>query len=89
MKLLEEIEDKMPSRALVLDLKNVIYLDPTGADALTSLARKCRKAKVRLIVCGLAHQPQEMVDRERFAKWLNPDDICFNLAAGLRAATAA
>lgn len=89
VKLLEEIEDKMPTRTLVLDLKNVIYLDPTGADALAGLARKCRKAKVRLIICGLAHQPQEMVEREHFAKWLNLDDICFNLAAGLRAATAA
>ncbi len=87
VKLLEEIEDKLPVRALVLDLKNVIYLDPTGADALSSLARKCRKEHVRLIICGLARQPLDMAERDGFLYELPAADFCPTLAAGLAAAT--
>jgi len=38
-KVLENMEDHLPARALVLDLKNVIYVDSTGAEALVHLAR--------------------------------------------------
>jgi sulfate permease, SulP family len=86
VKLLEEMEDKLPTRALVLDLKNVIYLDPTGADALSSLARKCRKERVRLLICGLAHQPLEMAERVGLLKTLPVDDLYPNLASGIAAA---
>ena len=89
VKLLEEMEDKLPSHALVLDLKNVIYLDPTGADALSSLARKCRKERVRLLVCGLDHQPLEMAERVGLLKTLSANDLYANLASGITAATAA
>jgi sulfate permease, SulP family len=87
VKLLEEIEDKLPSHALVLDLKNVIYLDPTGADALSSLARKCRKEQVRLLICGLARQPLEMAQRDGLLDKLKTADLCPNLASGIAAAT--
>jgi sulfate permease, SulP family len=89
VKLLEEMEDKLPSHALVLDLKNVIYLDPTGADALSSLARKCRKERVRLLVCGLAHQPLEMAERGGLLKTLTASQLYSNLASGITAATTA
>ena len=86
VKLVEEIEDKLPSTALVLDLKNVIYIDSSGSDALTHLARKCHKAQVRLVVCGLMHQPKEILVRSGFENLLNPRDLCPNLAAGLQTA---
>ncbi len=89
VKLLEEMEDKLPTHALVLDLKNVIYLDPTGADALSSLVRKCRKERVRLLVCGLVHQPLEMAERVGLLKTLPAEDIYPNLASGIAAVTAA
>jgi SulP family sulfate permease len=89
VKLLEDMEDKLPSHALVLDLKNVIYLDPTGADALSSLARKCRKEQVRLLVCGLEHQPLEMAERVGLLKSFSANDLYANLASGITAATAA
>ena len=87
VKLLEEIEDKLPTHALVLDLKNVIYLDPTGVDALSSLVRKCRKGRVRLIICGLAHQPLDMAQRDDFLYELPAEDFCPTLAVGIAAAT--
>jgi sulfate permease, SulP family len=87
VKLLEEIEDMLPSHALVLDLKNVIYLDPTGVDALSSIARKCRKEQVRLVICGLAHQPLEMADRGGLLKTLSASELYPHLSSGIAAAT--
>jgi sulfate permease, SulP family len=89
VKLLEDIEAKLPTHALVLDLKNVIYLDPTGVDALSSLTRKCRKERVRLIICGLAYQPLDMAQRDGFLNELPAADVCPTLAAGLAEATGA
>ncbi len=89
VKLLEDIEVKLPSHALVLDLKNVIYLDPTGVDTLSSLARKCRRERVRLLVCGLAYQPLEMAERGGLLKTLRANDLYPNLASGITAATTA
>ena len=86
VKLLEEIEDKLPSRALVIDLKNVIYLDPTGADALNNLARKCTKQRVRLVICGLEHQPLEMAERCGLAKVVHAENIFADLVSGLQSA---
>ncbi len=63
VKLVEEIENALPKQALVLDLKNVIYVDSSGADALINLARTCQKKHVRLIFCGLAHQPLDIANR--------------------------
>ena len=63
VKLVEEIENALPKQALVLDLKNVIYVDSSGADALINLARTCQKKQVRLIFCGLAHQPLDIAKR--------------------------
>lgn len=66
-KVLENMEDHLPARALVLDLKNVIYVDSTGAEALVHLARTCARHGVRLIVSGLMHQPLDIARRTGFA----------------------
>jgi SulP family sulfate permease len=63
VKLIEEIEDKIGTPALVVDLKNVIYIDSSGADALMNLIDTCRKKDVHLIVCGLQHQPLDIARR--------------------------
>ena len=66
VKLVEAIEDKLPQKALVLDLKNLIYIDSSGIDALMALARICQKKQVRLIICGLNHQPLDIARRTGF-----------------------
>ena len=63
VKLIEDIEDKIKCPFLVVDLKNVIYIDSSGADALMNLIDSCRKKEVHLIVCGLMHQPLDIVRR--------------------------
>jgi SulP family sulfate permease len=63
VKMVEAIEDQLPQRAVVLDFKNLIYVDSSGADALVSLAQVCKKRQVRLIICGLNHQPLDIAQR--------------------------
>jgi SulP family sulfate permease len=64
VKLIEDIEDQISTSAVVVvDLKNVIYIDSSGADALMNLIDTCRKKEVRLIVCGLLHQPLDIARR--------------------------
>ena len=87
VKLVEAIEDQLNKPVLVLDLKNVIYVDSSGADALMNLIHTCRKRQVRLLVCGLMHQPLDIARRSGMIAhldgWLEPD-----LASGLTRAVA-
>jgi SulP family sulfate permease len=53
--------------ALVLDLKNLIYMDTSGADALAALRRQCDKKGVRLCLVGLTHQPLDIAKRTGLA----------------------
>ncbi len=88
VKLVEALEDRLPRHALVIDLKNLIYVDSSGADSLMSLERSCRKHGVRLIACGLAHQPLDMLRRCGFTDTLGETNQCPDLASGLAAALA-
>jgi SulP family sulfate permease len=86
VKLVEEIEEHLPEQALVLDLKNLIYIDTSGADALMALARTCRKKQVRLILSGVDHQPLEMMQRCGLLAQLPEHDLRPDLGQGLAAA---
>ncbi len=86
VKLVEDIEEHLPEQALVLDLKNLIYIDTSGADALMALARSCRKKQVRLIVSGLDHQPLEMLQRCGLVQQLPAQDLQPDLGQGLATA---
>ena len=88
VKLVEALEDHLPRHALVIDLKNLIYVDSSGADSLMSLQRACSKHGVRLIACGLAHQPLDMLRRCGFTDTLGEANQCPDLASGLAAALA-
>ena len=83
VKLVEAIEENLPTQAVVLDLKNLIYVDSSGADALLALARSCKKRQVRLIVCGLAHQPLDMAQRCGLLHALPDTDLVPDLSHGL------
>ena len=88
VKRVEALEDRLPRHALVIDLKNLIYVDSSGADSLMSLQRACSKHGVRLIACGLAHQPLDMLRRCGFTDTLGEANQCPDLASGLAAALA-
>lgn len=88
VKLIEDMEQQLPARALVLDLKNLIYMDSSGADALLDLVRLCQQRGVRLIVCGLVHQPLDIAGRSGLLALLPACDVCPDLASGLASALA-
>jgi SulP family sulfate permease len=79
--LVDQLQDRLPPHTLVLDLKNVIYVDSTGAEALENLVKTCRQRGVRLIISGLMNQPRDIAARtgllaqftERAADDVQPD----------------
>ena len=90
-KLIEQLEDELPQHTLVLDLKNVIYLDSTGAEALESLVKTCRKRGVRLIVAGLMGQPLDIARRTGLRELFlqdSADDLQPDVAHAIDAAVA-
>jgi len=68
VRMVEDIEDDLPQKTLVLDFKNLIYVDSSGADALLALAQMCQKKQVRLIICGLNHQAMDIANRTGLLK---------------------
>ncbi len=82
VKLIEAIEDQISTPVLVVDLKNVIYVDSSGADALMNLIHTCHKKNVQLIVCGLQHQPLDIARRSGVLEQLQ-DRLRPDLQAGL------
>ena len=86
VKLVEALEDRLPDKALVIDLKNLIYVDSSGADALLALARTCRQRGVTLILCGLTHQPRDIATRSGLLDVVTPANCVEDWAAGLAAA---
>jgi SulP family sulfate permease len=87
VKLLEKIEAKLPSQTLLLDLKNVIYVDTSGMDTISELAHLCKVRNIRLIICGLDHQPYEMAERSGFLEKLPKGCLYPDLISGIEAAT--
>jgi SulP family sulfate permease len=91
VKLIEDIERQLraadaavqPARVLVLDLKNLLYIDSSGADTLRDLQHSCAKQGVHLVLCGLSHQPLDMAHRAGLLGSLPEENICPDLAAGL------
>lgn len=86
VKLLENIEKELPSQALVLDMKNVIYIDVSGMDALLELESACTSKGVKLFICGLVHQPYEIAVRGGLLQRLPPNQIYSDLNQGIAAA---
>lgn len=87
VKLLEKIEENLPTKTLLLDLKNVIYVDTSGMDTIMELAHLCKIRNIQLVICGLDHQPLEMAERSGFIKTLPRDCFCPDLYSGIEIAT--
>ncbi len=85
VQLIEAIEDHISTPMVVVDLKNVIYIDSSGADALRSLIDTCHKKEVRLILCGLMHQPLDIAQRSGLLEHLQ-GQLEADLPSGLQRA---
>jgi len=89
VQLLENLESQLPQSALVLDLKNVIYMDSTGAHAMHSLLTACQARKVRLILAGVSHQPQDILRRTGLLGALPEAHLLADIGQALAAVQAA
>ena len=87
VKLIEELQDNLPKGTLVLDFKNVMYIDSSGADTVLDLVRACQKQGVRFIACGLAFQPKDILQRCGMVSTLANDGHFDTLADAIAAAT--
>ncbi len=83
VKLVEAMEDRLPQQTLVIDLKNLIYVDSSGADSLMDLLRTCRKRNVTLLAAGLQHQPLDILQRCGWVEGLGEDHMFATLAQAL------
>ena len=89
VQLIEQLDRQRPSGALVVDLKNVIYIDSSGADSLGDLVRTSEQNRVRLILCGLNHQPLDIARRSGLLQRIPRENVFPDLASGIRAALGA
>jgi len=87
VKLLEKMEENLPSQTLLIDLKNVIYIDTSGMETITELAHLCKIRNIKLMICGLDHQPREMAERSGFLQTIPPECLYPDLISGITAAT--
>jgi sulfate permease, SulP family len=92
VKPIEQLADHLPTRALVLDLGPLIYMDSSGAEALQDLLRACRSRGVRLYLCGMQAQPLDILQRTGLTEALasaNTGGVLPNLTAALAELAAA
>jgi SulP family sulfate permease len=89
VQLLETIEKAMPPasplKTVVLDMKNVIYMDSSGAEALLDFVLLCGKKNLHLVVCGLMHQPRDIALRSGLLALLSPK-LAVDVAQGVELA---
>jgi SulP family sulfate permease len=86
VQLLEKIEQRLPQCAVVLDFKNVIYIDATGMDSLMEFIHHCQTQGVLVYICGLNHQTHDIAERSGLYDKMRSEFFCHDLANGLQKA---
>ena len=84
VQLLEKIEQQLPQCAVVLDFKNVIYIDATGMDSLMEFMHHCQTRGVTVYICGLNHQTHDIALRSGLYDKMSAEFFCHDLATGLQ-----
>ncbi len=83
VQLIEKLESNLPEKVLILDFKNLIYLDTSGTDALSNLLRASEKKNLRLVFCGVMHQPLGMMRRANLIDKLPSHNFYPDIASAL------
>jgi SulP family sulfate permease len=71
------------SRAMILELHQLINLDVTGLDALETIHRTLHRSGGQLILCGANMQPLSLIQRSGFIERLGPGNCVTGLAAAI------
>lgn len=86
VQLLEKIEMQLPKNAVVLDFKNVIYIDSTGMDTLIEFMHHCHTQGLSVYICGLNHQTHDIALRSGLYDKMKKEFFCHDLTEGLQKA---
>lgn len=73
----------IPSRAMILELHQLISLDTTGLDMLDTIHKTLHKRGSQLLLCGLNSQPLSLMKRTGFLDRLGPHHCFANLAQAI------
>ena len=84
----ESLADALPAatRALVLRLDHVLWIDASGVDALTQLHRRLQRDGISLWLCELEPATMQALQRTGFAALIGDAHIVADLPAALAAA---
>ena len=63
VQLIEQIADNLPERVLVMDFKNLLYMDASGAEEIVQLTEQAYKRGITVILSGLDKQPLDKARR--------------------------
>lgn len=74
---------RLPDKALVLRLDQLINLDTTGLEALEHLQETLRARGARLVLCGANSQPLSLMQRTGFLERLGGENCVETLEQGL------
>ena len=87
---IEQAGEDLPAgtRAVVLEMHQLVSIDPSGLDALVQLHRSLERRGMRLLLCELNEQPRAAIERLGFAAAFGDDNLVPDLAAALAAASA-
>ena len=84
--MLEKLASQLPSGVLILDFKNVIYIDSSGMETVLELHTQCTESGIAFIMCGLSHQPLETMRRSGLLERIPKEYICGDLGSGIAVA---
>ncbi|MBC7992011.1 MAG: STAS domain-containing protein [Rhizobacter sp.] len=81
----EAVSQALPegTRAVVLEMHQLVSMDNSGLDALTQLHRALGRQGVRLVLCDLNEQPRALVHRAGFDAVLGEANLTAHLGAAL------
>ncbi len=74
------------TRAVVLEMHQLVSVDSTGLDALEQLHRVLKRGGVRLLLCAINPQPLQQMRRAELDARLGPENLLPDLASALAAA---
>lgn len=78
--------DVIPSKALLLEMHQLINLDTTGLDGLETVHKSLQKRGCQLILCGATRQPLSLMERSGFIDRLGAKNCTVTLREALERA---
>lgn len=78
----------LPTKAMILELHQLINLDSTGLDALENIHNLLKRQGSQLILCMPNHQPLDLMERSGFIDRLGPENCLATLPEAIVRANA-